>query len=364
MARSARRALWQNRHVTSRRLLPFALAFWTLFGLVVGIQVWLSMITHGHAVPWLLFYYLLVWVAWIGPTCVIMWLARRFPVSRPSNIAIHMLAATVIAVLHSTYELGLMLWMQPYDRMTVPLAELDFGQALASRLPIEWILYCTVLGGVMAFEFHQRYHERALQAAQLERSLADAKLHALELQLQPHFLFNTLNAIAGLVRNNRNGHAVEMVAGLAELLRYSLDHAGRQCVPLDEEMGMLERYLEIENARFPDRMSFRIALADDVRRAAVPMLVLQPLAENAVRHGIARNASPGMIEVQACRVGERLRIRMRNSGTLDAACIEGIGLKNTRERLGAIHGEAATLSLASVEGGVVAELELPFMALQ
>ena len=363
---SAHRSIRQNRYMDSRRFLPFAITFWTLFGLVVGIQVWISMIDHGHVVPWLLFYYLLVWVAWLGPTYAIVWLARRFPVEppRPSNVAIHVLAATAIAVGHSAYEIGLMLWMRPYDSMTDSLAELDFGQVLLSHLPLEWILYCMVLGSVMAFEFYQRYHERALLTAQLERSLVDAKLHALELQLQPHFLFNTLNAISGLVRTNHKEHAVAMVAGLADLLRYSLDHAGRQCVPLAEEMDMLERYLGIENARFPDRMSFTLAVADDALRAAVPMLVLQPLAENAVRHGIARTAAHGTIEVQASRVGERLRIRMRNSGTLDAAYIEGIGLKNTRERLDALHGEAATLSLASVDGGVITELDLPFMELQ
>lgn len=347
-----------------RRFLPFAIAFWTLFGLVVGIQVWISMSTHEHVVPWLLFYYLLVWVAWLGPTYLIVWLSRRFPVPRPTSIAIHVLAATAIAVVHSMYDLGLMVWMQPYDRMTVPLAELDLGQALLSHLPIEWILYCMVLGSVMAFEFYQRYHERALKAAQLERSLADAKLHALELQLQPHFLFNTLNAIAGLVRTNHKDHAVAMVAGLADLLRYSLDHAGRQRVPLGEEMDMLKRYLGIENTRFPDRMSFTLALAEDARHAAVPMLVLQPLAENAVRHGIARTTAGGTIEVEAIRIGGRVRIRIRNSGTLDAGYVEGIGLANTRERLATLHGEAAMLNLAAVDGGVVAELDLPFMALQ
>jgi hypothetical protein len=352
--------------MNSRRFLLFATAFWTLFGLLVGIQVWISMLAHHHVVPWLLFFYLLVWVAWLGPTYVIMWLTRRFPLEAPrlSSIAVHVLAANAIAVVHSVYEMGLMLWMRPYDRMTASLSDLDFGQIIRSRLPTEWIVYCMVLGGVMAFEYYQRYHERALKTAQLERSLADAKLHALELQLQPHFLFNTLNAIAGLVRTNHKDQAVTVIAGLADLLRYSLDHAGRQCVPLAEEMEMLERYLGIEQARFPDRMRFRIRLADEARRAAVPMLILQPMAENAVRHGIARAAAAGSIDVEANRVGDRLRVRMRNSGTLDATYVEGIGLKNTRARLAALHGEAATLSLTSVDGGVVAELDLPFVPLQ
>jgi two-component system LytT family sensor kinase len=309
-------------------------------------------------------FFLLVWLAWLGPTLAVVWLARRYPVVPPrrAHVAIHVLAATAIAVAHSLFEIGLMLWMRPYDRMTAGLDELELGQIVLSRLPMEWILYCLVLGGVLAFEYYQRYHERALQAAQLERSLVDARLHALELQLQPHFLFNTLNAVAGLVRSNRKDQAVTMIAGLADLLRYSLDHAGRQCVPLEEEIEVLQRYLEIESARFPDRLSVRIALAEDARRAAVPMLILQPLAENAVRHGIERSAAAGRIEVDAARVGERLQIRMRNSGTLDPAAIEGIGTRNTHERLAALYGGQASFRVTALDDGVLALLDLPWSA--
>ena len=356
----------QTAGVNTRRFLAFATAFWTLFGLMAGILVWISMITHGHKVPWLISYWVIVWLAWLGPTWFIVWLTRKYPLvaPRPAIVAIHVLAATVIGVAHTLYGTGLMLWMRPYDRMTASLAELEWDEILLSGLPLEWILYCLVLGGVLAFEYYQRYHERALKAAQLERSLADARLHALELQLQPHFLFNTLNAISGLVRSDRKGQAVTMIAGLADLLRYSLDHAGRQRVPLVEEMEMLRRYLELENARFPDRMSFHIALADDAQRAAVPILILQPLAENAVRHGIARTAAAGTIEVEANRVGERLHIRMRNSGMLDAEPVEGIGLKNTRERLANLYGDTAHFSLAAVDGGVIAILDLPWTQLE
>ena len=344
--------------------LLFAAVFWSFFGVVAGILVWLSMLTHGHFVPLLLSYHLLVWLAWLGPTCIIVWLVRRFPVlpARPSAIAVHALAATAIALLHSLYGLGLLVLMRPYDQRTASLSELQVGQIVLSQLPLEWILYCLVLGAVLALEFYRRYHERALLAAQLERSLADARLHALELQLQPHFLFNTLNAIAGLVRGSHKEQAVTMIAGLAELLRYSLDHAGRQRVPLAEEIGMLTRYLEIENARFPDRMSFTISVAEDAGRAAVPILILQPLAENAVRHGIARTATAGSIEVDARRIGERLQIRMRNSGSLDAAPIDGIGLKNTRERLANLYGGASHFVLSENDGGVLAVLDLPWSA--
>jgi LytS/YehU family sensor histidine kinase len=198
----------------------------------------------------------------------------------------------------------------------------------------------------------------------LERSLTDARLHALELQLQPHFLFNTLNAIAGLVRGNRKEQAVTMIAGLADLLRYSLDHAGRQRVPLVEEIGMLERYLEIENARFPDRMSFKVSVAENASRAAVPILILQPLAENAVRHGIARSSAAGSIEVEASRIGDRLQIRMRNSGNLDTASVDGIGLKNTRERLANLYGGTGHFALSQYEGGVLAVIDLPWTVIE
>ena len=342
--------------------LLFAAAFWSVFGIVAGSLVWLSMLTHGHSPPLLLGFHLLVWLAWLGPTYIIVWLARRFPVlpPRPLAIAAHALAATAIALLHSLYGMILMVWVRPYDWRNASFADLNVGQILISQLPLEWILYCLVLGAVLAFEFHRRYHERAVLAAQLERSLADARLHALELQLQPHFLFNTLNAIATLVRNSGKEQAVTMIAGLAELLRYSLDHAGRQRGPLIEEIGMLERYLEIENARFPDRMSFAISVPEDVQCAAVPILILQPLAENAVRHGIAPAGSVGSIDVEADRIGERLRIRMRNSGRLDPALVEGIGLRNTRARLANLYGEAGNFELSAHDAGVLAVLELPW----
>jgi two-component system, LytTR family, sensor kinase len=348
--------------VKTRHFLLFAAAFWALFGIVTGILVWISMLDHGHSVPRLLSFYLLVWLAWLAPTYAIVQLARRFPVDAPRAVTVlaHAAAATLIAVLHSLYEIVLMLWMRPYDRMTAHLSELDFGKVLFARVPLEWILYCLVLGSVLAFEYYQRYLERALRAAQLERSLADARLHALELQLRPHFLFNTLNAVAGLVRSQRNEQAVTMIAGLADLLRYSLDQAGRQRVPLAEEIEMLRRYLEIEMARFPDRLSFNVAVGTGAERALVPSLILQPLVENAVRHGIAGLAAAGSVDVTADRAGERLHIRIRNSGTLASGWIEGIGLRNTRERLRSLYGDAAHFSLAASDGGVLAILDLPW----
>ena len=340
----------------------FAASFWTLFGVITGMQVWISMITHGHSVPRLIGYYVLVWEAWFAATALIVWLARRWPVVPPRRLSvlIHFLAACGIGVIHGFYWLGLMILMRPYDRMTAEPSHLNIREILFFRLPLEWLLYCLVLGSAVAFEYYERYRERALQAAQLEASLADARLHALELQIQPHFLFNTLNAISALVRSRRNDEAITMTAGLSELLRYTLDHAGNPQVALGEELSVLRRYLEIQHARFPDRKKFTIVASAEAERGMVPTLLLQPLAENAVRHGIELSASAGVVDVRAVRNGDRLQIEVFNSGILGARSDRGIGLRNTLARLRHIYGDEGRFDLASANGGVVASVSIPW----
>jgi hypothetical protein len=341
-----------------------AASFWALFGLISGIQVFISMRTHGHSVPRLLGYYLLIWVAWLLPTAAIVRLARRFPIVPPRLVplGIHAVCAFVIALAHESYWMALMLWLKPFDRMNPDAAKLKrkLVDELLECLPLELVMYCLVLGFSLAIDYYGRYRERALQAAQLEASLADARVHALELQIQPHFLFNTMNAITSLVRTQRNDEAVAMIAGLSELLRYTLDHAGHQRVSLDEELVVLQRYLEIQQFRFPDRMTFRIDASAEVRRGAVPTLILQPLAENAVRHGIAPSAAMGVVEVRAHRREERLYIEVFNSGTLAASSPQGIGLTNTRERLRHLYGEGGTLHLENAGGGVKVSVSIPW----
>jgi hypothetical protein len=348
--------------VSRRRVWLFAASFWALFGLISGIQVWISMRTHGHSVPRLIGYYLVIWEAWLLPTAVILWLARRFPVVPPRAVAvsIHVIAAFAIALVHESYWIVLLLFLKPFDRMNPDASKLKLVENLLECLPLELVMYCLVLGFSLAFDYYGRYRERAVQAAQLETSLADARLHALELQIQPHFLFNTMNAITSLVRTQRNDEAVAMIAGLSELLRYTLDHAGHQRVKLEEELAVLEHYLEIQRFRFPDRMTFRVDASADARRGLVPTLILQPLAENAVRHGISPSASAGVVEVRAFRSGDRLRIDVFNSGTLASSSPQGIGLSNTRERLHHLYGDDGTFDLASAQGGVTASLSIPW----
>ena len=342
--------------VTARRVALWGAAtFWLLFGLISGIQVWISMITHGHYVPRLIGYHIAVWALWFFVSVGVFWLVRRFPIVPPTRLSVlvHIFAAVAISILHSFWWLGLLVWLRPYDAMTVEPSQLRIAQILFVRVPLEWTLYCLVLGAAHAFEYYER-------AAQLRSSLAEARVHALELQIQPHFLFNTLNAISSLVRTRRNDEAVEMMAGLSELLRYTLDHAGNQRVPLRDEVAVLRRYLEIQRVRFPDRMTYCVQVTAEAERGAVPVLLLQPLAENAVRHGIATSASEGVVEVRAKRNGDTLNITVFNTGGLRKDAQDGIGLRNTAERLKHLYGDAATFALTNGEGGVTASISIPW----
>jgi two-component system, LytTR family, sensor kinase len=336
--------------MNKRRWLAAALV-WTLFGLISGLQVWISMMTHGHSVPRLLGYNILIWEGWLALSYAIVLLTRRVPLIpfNVSSLLMHTLAAIVAAVAHVVYWLALTLVMRPFDPIPLKPSEMNVGAILFSRVPLELILYLVVAG--------------VAQAMQLQTSLTNARLHALELQLQPHFLFNTLNTISSLVRTEQNGEAVAMIAGLSDLLRYTLDHAGRQQVTLDEESTMLRRYLEIQRGRFPDRLTYSIDIAPDVRRAAVPTFILQPLAENAIRHGVARSAGAGVVNVRAFRSDGRVTIEMFNSGTLAPSRDGGIGLGNTRERLRQLYGDAQTFELRNAHDGVLASLTMPLREL-
>jgi LytS/YehU family sensor histidine kinase len=272
---------------------------------------------------------------------------QRFP-PRRSNLVIHAVVALVMAVAHIAYWIWLTISIRPYDDMTIREFGPVFLPSMMTRLPLELAIYLATL-----FIGHTRT---------LEQSLTRARLHALELQIQPHFLFNTLNAISSLVRAKQNDQAVELIAGLSDLLRYSLDHAGEQRVPLEQEAAMLERYLGIQQVRFADRLDVHIDVADDAKRGAVPMLILQPLAENAIRHGIARAASAGRVEVRAFRRDGMLEIEMFNTGSLAQKNGNGIGLTNTAERLRQLYGDAHRFELRERDGGVVAEISIPWSA--
>lgn len=326
--------------------------FWIAYAGLSGFQIWISMLDHGHWPPRIFFHELCIWSGWMALTPIVFRLARHFPLAPPRarNILLHVGVAFVFAVLHGTYWTMLTVIVRPYDAMGISRFT---PFPLFARLPGELVIYFAAAAAGHAITVSRRN-------AELERSLNAARLHALELQIQPHFLFNTLNAISSLVRARQNNEAVEVIAGLSDLLRYTLDHAGEQRVPLEQETAMLERYLGIQRVRFADRLDVNIDVDDDVRRAAVPTLILQPLAENAIRHGIARVATAGRVELRAFRSDGALRIEMFNTGSLLSDRKRGIGLRNTEERLQQLYGAAHDFELKESRGGVLASMSIPW----
>lgn len=206
------------------------------------------------------------------------------------------------------------------------------------------------------------YHRESRDREQLEVQLAQAQVQSLKLQLHPHFLFNALNTITALIGQDP-GAAERMVSGLSDLLRLSLRHATEQEVPLERELEILQHYLEIQRIRFADRLTVRYDIDDAVRQAMVPNLLLQPLVENAIRHGIAPRAAPGSVLVSARLEGDTLRLTVEDDGVGPGPSSggEGIGLRNTRARLERLYGDRQHLELrGGPDGGFIVRIDIPF----
>ncbi len=221
----------------------------------------------------------------------------------------------------------------------------------------EFIRNYIYFGGAVAVSYGIRAYQRN---AQLEGQLAKAQLQALQMQLHPHFLFNTLNSISALVRNDPE-IADEMIQRLGDFLRITLEHASVTDLTLSEELEFVTCYLQIEEVRFSDRLKTSLDIAPDARNVRVPKLILQPLVENAIRHGIANRPSAGRIDITARRVDGHLRIVVRDDGPgMPGSPKTGIGLGNTQERLKQLYGNAHRLALEnSPDGGLAVTLELP-----
>lgn len=357
------------------RILKWAIivGFWTFFGLLNSTQLYIGLWMEGLVLPlWRLFATnLLGWWPWILATPVVLWLGRRFPVARGTwwrVLPIHLLASVLICAGHFAIFSYAGMVLSPFGepRTPRPFLEMFLGRAM-SQFHLDLLIYAATLGVSYAVSYYFQYRERELRASQLESQLVQAQLQTLKMQLQPHFLFNTLNGIAGLVRDNRNKAAVSMLAGLSDLLRYTLENAGKQEVPLKEELEFLELYLDIQQMRFSDRLQIEMHVDPETLDALVPNLVLQPLVENAIRHGTSRRAASGTVGVSARRDDGTLRIQIYDDGPGlkrddGAKAVEGVGLSNTRARLAQLYGDRQEFSLSERgSGGVIATLVIPFV---
>ena len=288
-----------------------------------------------------------------------LWLASAAPITRKgraSPLAIHFGGALLFAAL----QIASMTLYAAYTRGTFA----DLGVMISkssSAFAVSMMMYAAIVGAVTALEFYREARAREIAASQLEASLTQARLAALRGQLNPHFLFNTLNAISTMALADRKDDVVKMLGYLGELLRISLDDERPQEVSLSSEMEFLERYLDIQRARLGDRLTIRQSIDARVLDAMVPSMLLQPLVENAITHGIARVPGPGQIEIRAARHGGRLRVEVIDSGPgpsfshqstiAPSGTGTGIGLANTRARLSQLYGDDQTLTLTGGEAG-------------
>lgn len=346
-------------------------AIWFGVGLFDATQTVFTMRAAGMHHAWirLFFTLLFAWAPLALATPVILNLARKFPPLRPwafSTWLIHMSACCTLCLVSSAWTAGFERALNPWADPSGPGAYGDrllfrFFSGLISYL----ILYVAILGVGYALESRERLARQQTETAQLSEQLSRAQLDSLRRQVEPHFLFNSLNAIAGLVREGRNEAAVNTIAGLSDFLRGVLEDSNRQEVRLSEEVEYLEKYLEIQKVRFADRLAVKIQVPGELLKSQVPSLILQPMVENAIKHGIAKRAQGGEIRVSAARSNGMLKLTVYNDGPGLVADHDngrsGIGISNTRTRLQSLYGESFELSLQNHgQHGVEAAVSVPF----
>lgn len=305
------------------------------------------------------------WYVWGALVPFIIWTDGRFAASSASltrRLVLHLPAGlvwTCVFVL-ALFVISIALSGQPLNPAGFAnKVRAEFWGAFQWNVQVYWM----IVGGWLAWSYQQESRNRELKASQLEKLLAEARLQALRTQLQPHFLFNALNTISAFVERNPKG-ARRMIEHLGDLLRFSLDRSAQQETTLEEELAALEHYLSIQRVRFEDHLKVSVSVEPGTLRAAVPGLILQPLVENAIRHGAAQASSS--IEVSAWRDNGSLHLRVTDDGpglppSWQLSESAGIGLSNTRQRLAELYPSAHTFAVGEGrDGGVVADIVIPY----
>ena len=341
------------------------IAVWVVLGLIWVTPIYLE--THlenmGHSPLRMFSWGVLMWLVWAPLTPAMVWVARRYSLidgAWKSSLLVHLPAFLLISIIHSAAATAITINMRPFDEMgSSPQV---FWPRFLSRIPgslgSDLLIYCGVIGICYALDYYRKYREREIVTTRLEAQLAQAQLDSLRMQLHPHFLFNTLNSIVGLVRDNKNHAAVNMLVGLSDLLRYTLEHSNRQEVELREELNFIKLYLSIQEIRFSDRLHIEFDIDPATTKAMVPNLILQPLTENAVRHGFARSVASGVVGISSTVEDGQLRLTVYDNGAglpdnwqLNGST--GIGLANTSARLQQVYDDNHQFDIRNRDGGGV-----------
>jgi two-component system, LytTR family, sensor kinase len=348
-------------------------AAWLVPALLSGFNTYMQDRLDGHAPDWRWVLFSSVdWLLYAVLTPMAFRASRRFPLARPHlarNVAAHIAGALGMCVVWAALGTILRLLIFPSSGDAAVQRVLHgYVSLVFTTLPFGVGVYFALVGIEHSFFYFAQARERETQAARLARQLSEARLGALRMQLNPHFLFNSLNAITVLVRDQNTAAASRMLELLSDVLRQVLRTDATHETPLSTEIDFLERYLAIEQVRFSDRLRPRIEIDPSVSAAMVPSFLLQPLVENGLRHGISRRAGAGVLHVAVRREGSQLVLTVRDDGPglppasdPGSPVAGGLGLPNTRERLAALYGEGATLEVANAEGGgVIATVRLPY----
>jgi len=311
---------------------------------------------------------LVYWYIPASLSTVMFGLAHRFRIDGARFIqalAVHAGAALLYSVVHCAGMVATrwILWGGQMKLGTTPWTA--FVQRIyLSNLDWTLMTYTTVVALSYALHYSRESHARAVKEAQLETRLVEARLRTLEAELHPHFLFNTLHAISSLVHTNPDS-ADRMISRLSDLLRLTFDRSGSPGVSLQEELEFLQKYLEIEQTRFQDRLSVRYEIDPDTLDAEVPRLILQPLVENAIKHGLSPQTGQGLVKISSSRHDDSLWLEVSDNGVgltagARARLRSGVGLSNTRDRLECLYGPAHRIEFSDDIKGLAVRLQIPF----
>jgi signal transduction histidine kinase len=344
-----------------------AFAFWTLLGLAFAGQLYLSRSKVGDPVSWS-FAFKRAFADWYGYGALsvpALWLARQFQLGRDRwrlSLVVHLAGSAAFSVAWMLVRAGLEQGLTRDEMFPTSFAA-AFSRALVATFFLNVLIYWFIVVVWHAAHSYGELHRRELHTAELEARLTTARLQALQMQLNPHFLFNTLNSISSLMHKDVEA-ADRMLVRLSDLLRYALESTDAQEVLLRQELGFLDGYLEIQRARFGERLAVEQQVEPAALDALLPNLLLQPLVENAICHGIAPHARPGRIVLRARQLDGRLALEVEdNGGGIPAGRppVDGVGLANTRARLQQLYGKAHEfLLLNAPSGGLLVRILVPW----
>jgi two-component system LytT family sensor kinase len=340
--------------LVKRRVLLLAILAWTLVALYFATQAYLNPAFMARP-PWryvltvnFTYYYL-----WGLATPVVMWLARRVPLRNVRAFGVHALASIFLTAVQLLIA-ETILWRVGAGRFREGAFAASLKTALSANFHGSLPTYWLILAVYLAWTY-------ARNASRLETQLATAQLDALKMQLNPHFLFNTLNSVSSLMYDDVDA-ADAMLARLSDFLRMTLERPIAPRIPLHQELDFVQRYLEIERVRFEERLRVTIDVERSAEEVLVPALILQPLVENAIHHGISKRSGGGSILIRARREEHWLHLLVRDDGDMDdraGVVRERVGLSNTRARLQALYGEGYRLEYGPKENGFAVEIAIP-----